>query len=58
MMGASLFSSTALSYLLIWGLIGCVFFFVLVFDTFFIDGFTLAVWRPKFLKIPDEMGRE
>lgn len=133
MMGTSLIPSAALSYLLIWGLIGCVLLFVLVvvlfrtrvvytarkqdgtlkdeiplsgkismliipvsltifllltnkislvekdlilnfwqifmlnfglylilylFDTFFIDGFTLAIWRPGFLKIPDEMGRE
>jgi hypothetical protein len=28
------------------------------FDTFFIDYFTLAIWRPGFIKIPDEMGRE
>ena len=29
-----------------------------LFDTFFIDGFTLTIWRPGFFKIPDEMGRE
>ena len=133
MIAASLIPSTALSYLLIWGLIGCTLFFILVvilfrsgvvftarkqdgtlkdeiplsgklwmliiplclslfllltnnisfiqhdltldfwqiftlnyglylilllFDTLFIDGFTLALWRPGFLKIPDEMGRE
>jgi hypothetical protein len=29
-----------------------------LFDTIFIDGFTLAIWRPDFLKIPHEMGRE
>ena len=132
-MDASSISSTILSYMLIWGLIGCALFFGLVvvlfrsgvvytarkqdgtlkdeiplrgkfailiipisltifmllankislvqndltmslwqiftlnyglylilffFDTFFIDGYTLAIWRPGFLKIPDEMGRE
>ena len=28
------------------------------FDTFFIDAFVLGVWRPAFLKVPEEMGRE
>jgi hypothetical protein len=28
------------------------------FDTFFIDAFVLGFWRPKFLKVPEEMGRE
>ena len=130
-MDASLISSKILSFMLIWGLIGCFLFFVLVvilfrtgvvytarkqdgtlkdriplrgkfamliipisltiflllankislaqnnivlnlwqiftlnyilylilflFDTIFIDGFTLVIWRPEFLKIPDEMG--
>ncbi|MFN2235875.1 MAG: hypothetical protein ACK2U1_16745 [Anaerolineales bacterium] len=132
MIEASSISSIILSYMLIWGLIGCVLFFALVvvifrtgvvytarkqdgtlkdeiplrgkfalliipisltlfllftntisfvhndltmslwqiftlnyglylilffFDTFFIDGYTLAIWRPGFLKIPNEMGR-
>ena len=29
-----------------------------VYDTLFIDGFVLAVWRPEFLQIPEAMGRE
>ena len=29
-----------------------------VYDTVFIDGFVLAVWRPAFLQIPEAMGRE
>jgi hypothetical protein len=29
-----------------------------LYDTVFIDGFVLAVWRPEFLQIPDAMGRE
>lgn len=29
-----------------------------IFDTFFIDGFMLSIWRPAFLQLPDEMGKE
>ena len=29
-----------------------------VFDSLVIDGLVLSVWRPKFLGIPDTMGRE
>ena len=29
-----------------------------LFDTFFIDAFVLGLWRPAFLKLPPEMGRE
>jgi pimeloyl-ACP methyl ester carboxylesterase len=29
-----------------------------VYDTVFIDGFVLAVWRPDFLQIPEAMGGE
>jgi hypothetical protein len=29
-----------------------------IYDTLVIDGLVLAVWRPRFLKLPDEMGRE
>ena len=35
-----------------------VYIILFLFDTFFIDGFVLAVWRPAFLQIPDEMGKE
>jgi hypothetical protein len=35
-----------------------VYLILFLFDTFFIDGFVLAIWRPAFLKLPDEMGRE
>jgi hypothetical protein len=35
-----------------------VFLILFSFDTFFIDGFLLAVWRPAFLQLPDEMGKE
>jgi len=28
------------------------------YDTLVIDGLVLGVWRPGFLKLPDEMGRE
>jgi hypothetical protein len=28
------------------------------FDTVFIDGFVLAVWRPAFLQLPEAMGRD
>jgi hypothetical protein len=29
-----------------------------LFDTLFIDGFMLAIWRPRFLKLPNAMGKE
>ena len=29
-----------------------------LFDTFFIDGFVLPIWRPAFLQLPNEMGKE
>jgi hypothetical protein len=29
-----------------------------LYDTLFIDGFVLGYWRPKFLKLPAELGRE
>ena len=29
-----------------------------VFDTFFIDSFVLTSWRPAFLHLPNEMGKE
>ena len=29
-----------------------------IFDTVVIDGLVLAVWRPGFLRLPDDMGRE
>jgi hypothetical protein len=29
-----------------------------MFDTVFIDGFVLSIWRPNFLELPDEMGKE
>ena len=29
-----------------------------VFDTVFIDGVVLALWRPAFLQLPEAMGRE
>jgi len=28
------------------------------FDTLFIDAFVIAIWRPRFLRIPAAMGRE
>ena len=33
-----------------------IYLILFLFDTFFIDGFVLAIWRPAFLHIPDEMG--
>lgn len=41
-------------YLLNYG----VYLILFLFDTFFIDGFVLAKWRPDFLQLPDEMGKE
>jgi hypothetical protein len=35
-----------------------VYLTLFLFDTFFIDGFVLSVWRPTFLQLPDEMGAE
>ena len=35
-----------------------VYLILFLFDTFFIDGFVLAIWRPDFLELPDEMGKE
>ena len=38
-------------------LLNCgVYLIFFLFDTFFIDGFVLAKWRPDFLQLPDEMG--
>ena len=41
-------------YLLNYG----VYLILFLFDTFFIDGFVLAKWRPDFLQLPDEMGEK
>lgn len=35
-----------------------IYLILFIFDTFFIDGFVLAVWRPAFLQLPDEMGKD
>ena len=35
-----------------------VYLILFLFDTFFIDGFVLTIWRPAFLQLPDEMGKE
>jgi hypothetical protein len=35
-----------------------VYLVLFLFDTFFIDGFVLSIWRPAFLHLPDEMGAE
>jgi hypothetical protein len=35
-----------------------VYLILFLYDTFFIDGFVLATWRPTFLQLPDEMGKE
>jgi hypothetical protein len=35
-----------------------VYLILFLFDTFFIDGYVLAIWRPGFLHLPDEMGKE
>ncbi|MFC1997423.1 hypothetical protein ACFLXI_07435 [Chloroflexota bacterium] len=35
-----------------------IYLILFLFDTFFIDGFVLAIWRPAFLQLPDEMGKE
>lgn len=35
-----------------------VYLILFLFDTFFIDGFVLSIWRPAFLQLPDEMGAE
>jgi hypothetical protein len=32
-----------------------VYLILFLFDTFFIDGFMLAIWRPDFLELPDEL---
>jgi hypothetical protein len=29
-----------------------------LYDTFFIDAFVLGIWRPAFLRLPEEMGRQ
>ena len=35
-----------------------VYLILFLFDTFFIDGFMLSIWRPAFLQLPEEMGKE
>jgi hypothetical protein len=35
-----------------------VYLILFLFDTLFIDGFVIAVWRPKFLNLPEAMGKE
>ena len=35
-----------------------IYLILFLFDTFFIDGFVLTVWRPAFLQLPDAMGKE
>lgn len=35
-----------------------VYLILFLFDTFFIDGYVIAYWRPTFLHLPDEMGIE
>jgi hypothetical protein len=35
-----------------------VYLILFLFDTFFIDGIVLSIWRPSFLQLPDEMGKE
>ena len=35
-----------------------VYLILFLFDTFFIDGFVLSIWRPAFLELPEEMGAE
>ena len=35
-----------------------VYLILFLFDTFFIDGYVLAYWRPPFLNLPGEMGKE
>jgi hypothetical protein len=41
-------------YLLNYGLYVILF----IFDTLIIDGLLLSLWRPGFLKLPDELGKE
>ena len=35
-----------------------VYLILFLFDTVFIDGFVLSIWRPAFLQLPDAMGKE
>ena len=35
-----------------------VYLILFLFDSVFIDGFVLAIWRPAFLLLPEEMGKE
>ena len=35
-----------------------VYLILFLFDTLFIDWYVLSIWRPAFLQIPDEMGKE
>ena len=35
-----------------------VYLLLFLFDHFFVDGFVIAIWRPRFLLLPDEMGAE
>lgn len=35
-----------------------VYLILFIFDTLFIDGFVLPIWRPATLQLPDEMNKE
>jgi len=45
-----------LNYGLLFSLNYGVYLILFLFDTFFIDGVVLSIWRPAFLQLPDEMG--
>ena len=49
---------TALNYWKLYLLNYGLYFILFLFDTIFIDGFVLAIWRPAFLQLHDEMGKE
>jgi hypothetical protein len=36
----------------------CLYLILFLFDTLVIDGFVLGYWRPKFLRLSEQMGRE
>jgi hypothetical protein len=48
----------SLNFLQLFALNYGVYLILFLFDTFFIDGFVITIWRPAFLHLPDEMGKE
>lgn len=47
-----------LTFLSIFALNLALYLILFIYDTVFIDGFVIGIWRPKFLQLPEEMGAE